>query len=41
MKTLDEQRKAEEQIIEEKEPVSFDTREYPVEVLINKSLLSD
>jgi len=32
----EEQAKAEEQIIQEKEPVSFDTREYPVEVLINK-----
>lgn len=36
MKTKEEQEKAEEQIIEEKEPVSFDTREYPVEVLIDK-----
>ena len=27
---------AEKQILEEKEPVSFDTREYPVEVLIDK-----
>jgi uncharacterized protein with ParB-like and HNH nuclease domain len=36
MKTAEEQAKAEEQIIQEKEPVSFDTREYPVEVLINK-----
>ncbi|MEP7171725.1 MAG: DUF262 domain-containing protein [Bacteroidota bacterium] len=36
MKNPDEQAKAEEQIVEEKEPVSFDTREYPVEVLIDK-----
>jgi hypothetical protein len=36
MKPVEEQLKAEQQIIQEKEPVSFDTREYPVEVLINK-----
>ncbi len=36
MKTEEEQNSAEQQIIEEKEPVSYDTREYPVEVLINK-----
>lgn len=36
MKTVEEQTRAEEQIIQEKEPVSFDTREYPVEVLITK-----
>lgn len=36
MKTNEEKDLAEVQIIEEKEPVSFDTREYPVEVLINK-----
>lgn len=36
MKTEEEQNAAEQQIIEEKEPVSYDTREYPVEVLINK-----
>lgn len=28
--------KAEEQIVQQKEPVAFDTREYPIEVLINK-----
>ena len=33
---IDKQNIAEEQIIEQKEPVSFDTREYPIEVLINK-----
>lgn len=36
MKTEEEQNESEQQIIEEKEPVSYDTREYPVEVLINK-----
>lgn len=36
MKTEEEQNAAEQQIIEKKEPVSYDTREYPVEVLINK-----
>lgn len=36
MKTAEDQAKSEEQIVQEKEPVSFDTREYPVEVLINK-----
>jgi len=36
MKTDEELKKAEEQIIEQKEPVSYDTREYPVEVLVNK-----
>jgi len=36
MKTPEEQALAEDQIVEEKEPVSYDTREYPVEVLINK-----
>jgi hypothetical protein len=35
-KTVKEQNLAEQQIIEEKEPVAFDTREYPVEVLIQK-----
>jgi uncharacterized protein with ParB-like and HNH nuclease domain len=35
-KSIDELQRAEEQIKEEKEPVAFDTREYPVEVLINK-----
>lgn len=35
-KSAEEQLLAEQQIIEEKEPVAFDTREYPVEVLINK-----
>lgn len=35
-KTVEDQDKAEQQIIEEKEPVAFDTREYPVEVLIDK-----
>ncbi|MDR0507913.1 MAG: DUF262 domain-containing protein, partial [Dysgonamonadaceae bacterium] len=34
--TLEDQNRAEQQIIEEKEPVAFDTREYPVEVLIDK-----
>jgi uncharacterized protein with ParB-like and HNH nuclease domain len=38
MKTMQEKEKVEEQIIQEKEPVSFDTREYPVEVLIDKFL---
>jgi hypothetical protein len=36
IKTIEEQNLAEQQIIEEKEPVAFDTREYPVEVLIDK-----
>ena len=36
MKTPEEQALAEDQIVEEKEPVSYDTREYPVEVLISK-----
>ncbi|KAA6341717.1 hypothetical protein EZS27_010506 [termite gut metagenome] len=36
MKNIAEQNEAELQILEEKEPVSFDTREYPVEVLIDK-----
>lgn len=36
MISVEEQNRAEEQIIEQKEPVSFDTREYPIEVLINK-----
>jgi uncharacterized protein with ParB-like and HNH nuclease domain len=35
-KSIEEQKAAEQQIIEEKEPVAFDTREYPVEVLIDK-----
>ena len=35
-KSIEEQNLAEQQIIEEKEPVAFDTREYPVEVLIDK-----
>jgi hypothetical protein len=35
-KSIEEQNLAEQQIIEEKEPVAFDTREYPVEVLIEK-----
>jgi hypothetical protein len=34
--TAEDQNRAEQQIIEEKEPVAFDTREYPVEVLIDK-----
>lgn len=34
--TVEDQNRAEQQIIEEKEPVAFDTREYPVEVLIDK-----
>jgi hypothetical protein len=36
MKKQAEQELAEEQIQKEKEPVSYDTREYPVEVLIDK-----
>lgn len=36
MKTVNEQNEAEKQILEEKEPVAFDTREYPVEILIGK-----
>jgi uncharacterized protein with ParB-like and HNH nuclease domain len=36
MKSNEEKEIAEQQIIEEKEPVSYDTREYPVEVLIKK-----
>jgi uncharacterized protein with ParB-like and HNH nuclease domain len=35
-KSVEEQDLAELQIIKEKEPVAFDTREYPVEVLIDK-----
>ncbi|MDZ4847055.1 MAG: DUF262 domain-containing protein [Chitinophagales bacterium] len=38
MKSLKELEDAEAQIVEKKEPVSYDTREYPVEVLINKFL---
>jgi uncharacterized protein with ParB-like and HNH nuclease domain len=34
--TLERKNEAEEQIIQQKEPVAFDTREYPVEVLIKK-----
>lgn len=41
MKTQEEQNRAEEQIKEEKEPVAFDTREYPVEVLIDKFAAGD
>jgi uncharacterized protein with ParB-like and HNH nuclease domain len=36
MKTQDEQNLAEEQLQNEKEPVNYDTREYPVEVLVDK-----
>lgn len=36
MISIEQKDKAEEQIVEQKEPVSFDTREYPIEVLINK-----
>lgn len=36
MKSLEEIEAAERQLQEEKEPVNYDTREYPVEVLINK-----
>lgn len=36
MKTQEEQSLAEEQLQNEKEPVNYDTREYPVEVLVNK-----
>lgn len=36
MISTEQQNKAEEQIVEQKDPVSFDTREYPIEVLINK-----
>jgi len=35
-KSITEQNLAEQQIVTEKEPVAFDTREYPVEVLIDK-----
>jgi len=35
-KSIEELNLAEQQIVEEKEPVAFDTREYPVEVLIDK-----
>jgi uncharacterized protein with ParB-like and HNH nuclease domain len=34
--TSEDKNRAEQQIIEEKDPVAFDTREYPVEVLIDK-----
>lgn len=36
MKTIEEVEAAERQLLEEKEPVNYDTREYPVEVLIDK-----
>jgi len=36
MKTLEEKQAAEDQLQQEKEPVNYDTREYPVEVLIEK-----
>ena len=36
MKTIEEIEAAELQLQEEKEPVNYDTREYPVEVIINK-----
>ena len=36
MISLEDKEKAEEQIVQQKEPVAFDTREYPIEVLINK-----
>lgn len=36
MITQEQKDQAEAQIVEQKEPVSFDTREYPVEVLITK-----
>lgn len=36
MKTTEEKENAEQQIIEERVPVNYDTREYPVEVLIDK-----
>lgn len=36
MKTVEEQLLAEEQLQNEKEPVNYDTREYPVEVLVEK-----
>lgn len=36
MKTIEEVEAAEKQLQEEKEPVNYDTREYPVEVLIDK-----
>ena len=38
MKTIQEQQLAEEQLQNEKIPVNYDTREYPVEVLIDKYL---
>lgn len=34
--TQDEINRAEDQIVEQKEPVAFDTREYPIEVIIEK-----
>ena len=36
MKTIVEVELAEKQLLEEKEPVNYDTREYPVEVIIEK-----
>ncbi len=36
MKTIEEIEAAELQLQEEKEPVNYDTREYPVEVIIDK-----
>ena len=36
MITQEQKNEAEAQIVAQKEPVSFDTREYPVEVLISK-----
>lgn len=36
MISLEDKNNAEEQIVEQKEPVSFDTREYPINVLIDK-----
>lgn len=36
MISAENKEKAEEQIVQQKEPVAFDTREYPIEVLINK-----
>ena len=38
MKTKEEVELAELQLLEEKEPVNYDTREYPVEVIIDKFL---
>ena len=36
MISLEDKERAEDQIVQQKEPVAFDTREYPIEVLISK-----